>query len=55
MILSPRPGRYVIDGIPNRDTGGGRNYSFLRLIRRRSATLILRRSLGCGPTRLVGF
>ncbi|WZZ32811.1 hypothetical protein YC2023_016212 [Brassica napus] len=36
-------------------TGGGRNFSFLRLIWRRSATLILRRSLGCGPTRLVSF
>ncbi|KAF3572646.1 hypothetical protein F2Q69_00059576 [Brassica cretica] len=52
MILAPRPGRSIIDGIPTGMTGGGRSFSFSILTRCRSVTSILGGSLGSGPTRL---
>ncbi|KAF3492817.1 hypothetical protein DY000_02053571 [Brassica cretica] len=54
MILAPRPGRSIIDGIPTGMTGGGRSFSFSILTRRRSVTSISGGSLGSGPTRLGG-
>ncbi|KAG2256078.1 hypothetical protein Bca52824_075372 [Brassica carinata] len=53
MILAPRPGRSIIDGIPTGMTSGGRSFSFSILTRRRSVTSISGGSLGSGPTRLV--
>ena len=55
MILAPRSGRVIIEGIPNKDDRWREKFFVLRLTRRQSDILTLRGSLWNGPTTLVIF